>query len=50
MVFLMAVRHLRLDSVPSGDKEDIPVAVRTIPRDRLDALYGNSKVAKPFAV
>ena len=30
MEFLMAMRHLRLDCVPSGDKEEIPVADRTI--------------------
>ena len=48
--FLIAMRHLRLNSVLSGDKEEIPVADRTISRDRLDAHYGNSKVAKHFAV
>ena len=50
MEFLMAMRHLRLDSVLSGDKEEVPVADRTISRDRLNAHYGNSKVAKYFAV
>ena len=45
------MRHLRLDSVLSGDKEEeVPVADRTISRDRLNAHYGNSKVAKHFAV
>ena len=34
----------------SGDKEEVPVADRTISRDRLNAHYGNSKVAKYFAV
>ena len=29
MEFLMAMRYLRLDSVLSGDKEEIPVANRT---------------------
>ena len=50
MEFLMAMRHLRLDSLLSGDKEEVPVADRTISRDRLNSLYGNSKVAKHFAV
>ena len=50
MKFLMAIRHLRLDSVLSGDKEEIPVADRTISHDRLNAHYDNSKVAKHFAV
>ena len=34
MEFLTAMRHLRLDSVLSGDKEEIPVADRTISRER----------------
>ena len=34
----------------SGDKEEVPVADMTISRDRLNAHYGNSKVAKHFAV
>ena len=46
----MAIRHLRLDYVLSGDKEDVHVADRTISRDRLNAHYGSSKVAKHFAV
>ena len=46
----MVVRRLRLDSVLSGNKEEISAADRTIPRDRLNAHYGNSKVAKHFAV
>ena len=50
MEFFMAMRHLRLDYVRSGDKEEIPVADRTISRDGLNAHYGNSKVAKHFAV
>ena len=50
MEFLMAMRHLRLDSVLSGDKEEVPVADRAISRDRLNAHYGSSKVAKYFAV
>ena len=50
MEFLMAMQHLHLDSVLSVDKEEIPVADRTISRDRLNAHYGNSKVAKYFAV
>ena len=50
MEFLMAMRHLRLDSVLSGDKEEVPVADRTISHDRLNAYYGNSKVAKDFTV
>ena len=35
-----------LDSVLSGDKEEIPVADRSISRGRLNTHYGNSKVAK----
>ena len=50
MEFLMAMRHLRLDSVLSGNKEEIPVADRTISSDRLNAHFDNSKVAKQFAV
>ena len=50
MEFLMAMRHLRLDSVLSGDKNEVPIADRTISRDRLNAHYANSKVAKHFAV
>ena len=50
MEFLMAVRHLRLDSALASDKEGIPVADRTISRDRLHAHYGNSKVAKHFVM
>ena len=41
----MAIRHLRLDYVLSGDKEEVLVADRTISRDRLNAHYGSSKVA-----
>ena len=48
--FLTAMRHLRLPSVLSGDKEEVLVADRTISRNRLNANYGNSKVAKHFAV
>ena len=48
MEFLMAMRHLRLDSVLSGDKEEIPVADRTISRDRLNALYGNIEGSEAF--
>ena len=50
MEFLMTMRHLRLDYVLSGDKEETPVADRAISRDRLNAHYVNSKVAKYFAV
>ena len=50
MEFLMAMRHLRLDSVLSDDKEEILVAYRTVSRDCLIAHYGSSKVAKHFAV
>ena len=46
----MGMRHLRLDSVLSVDKEEIPVADRTISRDRLNAHCGNSKVATHVAV
>ena len=37
MEFLMAMPHLRLDSVLAGDKNEILVADRTISRDRLHA-------------
>ena len=50
MEFLMAMRPLRLDSVLSGDKEEVPVADRTISHDCLNAHFGKSKVAKHFAV
>ena len=50
MEFLMAIRHLRLNPMLSGEMEEIPVADRKISRDRLNAYYGNSKVAKDFAV
>ena len=46
MEFLMAMRHLRLDYVLAGDEEEIPVADRTISRDRLHVHYGTLKVAK----
>ena len=48
MEFLMSMRHLRLDSVLSGDKEEIPVADGTISRDRLNALCGNIEGTKAF--
>ena len=50
MEFLMAMRPFRLDAVLSGYKEEVPVADRTISRDRLNAYYSNSKVAIHFAV
>ena len=50
MEFLMATRHLRLDYVLAGEKEEIPVADRTISRDRLHAHYGKSLVARYVAV
>ena len=50
MEFLMAMRHLRLDSVLSGDKAEVPITDRMISRYRLNAHYGNSKVTKHFAV
>ena len=50
MEVLIALRHLRLHFMLSGDKEEVPVADRTISLDRLNAHYGNSKVAKHFAV
>ena len=50
MEILMAMRHLRLDSVLAGDKEEIPVADRTISRNLLPVHYGSSKVAKHFSV
>ena len=46
----MAMRHLCLDSVLVGKKEEVPVVDRMIYRDRLHAHYGTSKVAKHFAV
>ena len=42
MEFIMAMRHLRLDSVLTGDKEKISVTDRTNSRDRLHAHYGIS--------
>ena len=50
MEFLMAMRHLSLDSVLSGDKEEVPAMDRTISRDCLNAHFGKAKVAKHFAV
>ena len=50
MEFLVAMRHLRLDSVLAGDEDEIPVADTTFLSDSLHAQYGNSKVAKHFAV
>ena len=50
MEFLMAMPHLRLDSVLSVDKEEVPVTDRTISRDCLNTHCGNSKVATHFAV
>ena len=50
MEFIKAMRQVRLDSVLSGDKEEVPVADRTISHDRLNAHYVNSKVARTFAV
>ena len=50
MEFLKAMRHLRLDSVLSVDKEEVPVTDRTISGDCLNTHCGNSKVATDFAV
>ena len=50
MEFIMAMRLFRLDSMLAGDKEESPVADRTISRYRLHARYFNSKVVKHFAV
>ena len=50
MEFLMAMRHLRLDSVLSVDKEEVSVTDRTISRDCLSTHCGSSKVATHFAV
>ena len=44
------MRHLRLDFVFAGDKEEIPSADGTISRDYLHTHYGNSKIAKHFDV
>ena len=46
----MAMRYLRLDSVLSGDKKEVPVADRTISRNSLNVHDGNPKVAKHFTV
>ena len=35
--FFMAMRHLRLNSVFAGSKEEIPVTNRTVERNRLHA-------------
>ena len=50
MEFSRAMRHLRLGSVLSGDKEEISVEDRTVSRDRLHVQHGSSKVTKYFAV
>ena len=50
MEFLMAMRHLRLDSMLAGGKEEISVADKIVSRNRLNEHYGNSEVAKYFAV
>ena len=50
MKFLMAIRHLHLDSAVAGGMKKISVSDRTISRDRLLAHYGNLEVAKHFAV
>ena len=34
MEFLMAMRHLRLDCVLDGDREEVPFADRALSRDR----------------
>ena len=48
MEFLMAMQHIRLDSVVSGDKKEVPAADRTISRDCLNAHYGNFKGSETF--
>ena len=50
MEFLMATRHLRLDSVLAGDKKDISVTDRTISRNCFHAHHGNSKVSTQFTI
>ena len=42
MGFLMAMRHLRLDSVLAGDKKEISVTDGTILRDRLHVHHCSS--------
>ena len=42
MEFLMAMRHLCLDSVLAGDKKEISVTDRMILRDRLHVHHCNS--------
>ena len=46
MEFLMAMQLFRLDSMLAGDKEESPVADRTISRYRLHARYFKSKEVK----
>ena len=48
MDFLMAMRHLHLDSMLACGKKDISVTDKTISRDCFHAHHGNSKVAKHF--
>ena len=43
---VVAMRHLHLDSVLDGEKDEVPVANRTLSRDRLHAHYSKSKLAK----
>ena len=47
---IIAMRHLRIDSMLAGNKKEIPVTERSISPDRLHAHYGNSNVAKHFTM
>ena len=42
-LFIVAMRRLRLDSVLGGNREEMPVADRMIPRERLNARYRAAK-------
>ena len=50
MEFFIAMRHLCLNSVLNGEEEEVPVADKTIFRDRLHARDGKSEVSKQFTV
>ena len=50
MEFIIAMRHLRLDSVLDSEKEKDPTAEMIVSRDRLHAHCSKSKVGKRFAV
>ena len=46
----MTMRHFRLDSVLNHEEEEIHVADRVISCDHLHVYYGQTKLAKHFAL